>query len=79
MKDKLGNKILINKACINSKKVKKNNIFFGIRGKKIDGNKYANEALKNRASISIIDRNYGQRLKNKIKVKKIYRRDKTNT
>ena len=69
LKNKLGNKILINKACINSKKVKKNNIFFGIRGKKIDGNKYANEALKNRASISIIDRNYGQKSKNKIKVK----------
>ena len=28
LKNKLGNKILINKACINSKKVKKNNIFW---------------------------------------------------
>ena len=34
LKDKLGNKILINKACINSKKVKKNNIFFWNKRKK---------------------------------------------
>ena len=63
IKKKLSNDININKASINSKETKKNNIFFGIKGKKLDGNKYANEALKNRASISIIDRNYGQKLK----------------
>jgi len=34
IENKLNNKIYINKACINSKEVKKNNIFFGIRGKK---------------------------------------------
>ena len=43
----------INKACINSKEVKQNNIFFGIRGKKIDGNKFANEAIKKGASFSM--------------------------
>ncbi len=63
------NKISINKACINSKEVKKNNIFFGIRGKKIDGNKFANEAIKKGASLSIIDKNYGKHIKKKIKVK----------
>ena len=67
--NKLNNKIIISKACINSKKVKKNNIFFGIKGKRIDGNKFANEAIKKGASISVIDKNYGKKIKKKIKVK----------
>ena len=67
--NKLSNNIIINKASINSKIIKKNNIFFGIKGKKIDGNKYANEALKKGASVSIVDKNYGFKIKNKIKVK----------
>ncbi len=67
--NKLNNKIIINNACINSKEIKKNNIFFGIKGKKIDGNKFANEAIKRGASASIIDKNYGKKIKNKIKVK----------
>ena len=66
---KLNDKIIINNACINSKEVKKNNIFFGIKGKKIDGNKFANEAIKNGASVSIVDKNYGKKINNKIKVK----------
>ena len=69
LKNKLNNKIIINKACINSKAINKNNIFFGIRGKKIDGNKFANEAIKRGASISIIDKNYGTNNAKKIKVK----------
>ena len=68
----LGNKLKSNtkiiNANINSKEVKKNNIFFGIKGKKIDGNKYANEAINKGASISIIDKNYGKRNIKKIKV-----------
>ena len=66
---KLSNIININDACINSKEIKKNNIFFGIKGIKIDGNKFANAAIKKGASISIVDKNYGAKLKNKIKVK----------
>ena len=66
---KLSNNIKINEACINSKEIKKNNIFFGIKGKKTDGNKFANEALKQGASISIVDKNYGPKVKNKIEVK----------
>jgi len=69
LENKLNDKAIINKACINSKEVKKNNIFFGIRGKKIDGNKFANEAIKKGASLSIIDKNYGTINKKKIKVK----------
>ncbi len=69
LENKLNNKVIINNACINSKEIKKNNIFFGIRGKKIDGNKYANQAINSGASVSIIDKNYGKKIKNKIKVK----------
>jgi len=65
---KLKRKIIINKANINSKEVKKNNIFFGIKGKNIDGNKFANEAIKRGASLSIIEKNYGTKSTNKIKV-----------
>ena len=65
----LNNKIRINKACINSKEIKKNDIFFGIKGKKMDGNKFANEAIRKGASVSIIDKNYGIKIKHKIKVK----------
>ena len=60
---------IINKASINSRDVKKNNIFFGVKGKKIDGNKFADQALKNGASISIVDKKYGKKNKKKIKVK----------
>ena len=66
---KLKKNIKINSAKINSKEVKKNNIFFGIKGKKIDGNRYANEALKKGASVCIVDKNYGNKNINKIKVK----------
>jgi len=69
LKKKLNNNININGACINSKEIKKNNIFFGIKGIKIDGNKFANEAIKKGASISIVDKNYGTKVKNKNKVK----------
>ncbi len=62
----LNNKTIINKASINSKNIKKNNIFIGIKGKKIDGNKFANEALNKGASIAIIDKNYGKKKLNKI-------------
>ena len=45
--------ININEASIDSRKIKKNNIFFGIKGKNFDGNKFVNQAFKNGASISI--------------------------
>ena len=59
----------INNASINSKKIKRNDVFFGIKGKNTDGNKFANEAIKNGAAFSIIDKNYGFKNKKKIKVK----------
>ena len=66
---KLSKKIKINSASINSKNIKKNDIFFAIKGKNKDGNKFTDEAIKNEASISIIDKVYGKKSSKKIKVK----------
>ena len=48
----------INKANINSKKIKKYDIFFGLKGKKLDGNKFALAANKKGAAFSIVDKKY---------------------
>ncbi len=58
----------INNASINSEEVKTNDIFIGIKGKNKDGNKFADKAIKKGASLSIIDKNYGQKNAKKIKV-----------
>ena len=59
----------INTASINSKIINKNDIFFAIKGKNKDGNKYADEALKKRASLAIVDRRTEKYKSKKIKVK----------
>ena len=46
-------KIYFSGLAFNSKKVKKNNIFFAIEGYKFDGNRYIFEAIKNGAKIII--------------------------
>jgi len=46
-------KLEINNASINSKEIKKNNVFFAIRGKNKDGNLFIKEALNNGASLAI--------------------------
>ena len=46
--------IKFNKASINSKDIKKNDIFFAIKGKKNDGNKFVEQALK-KASLAIVN------------------------
>ena len=46
----------INGVSIDSRKTKKNNIFFGIKGKNFDGNKFINQALNNGAS-TVINQN----------------------
>lgn len=40
---------------IDSRSVKKDNLFFGIKGDNFDGNKYANQAIDNGAFYSIVD------------------------
>ena len=66
---KISNNFFINQASINSKDLKKNNIFFGIKGKNIDGNKFADVALKKKASICILEKNYSKKNSRKIFVK----------
>ena len=51
---------------INSKAIKKNNLFFAIKGKKNDGHRFAKEALKKGAIKSVIDRKIKKIPKNKI-------------
>ncbi len=58
----------INLASINSKEVTNRSIFFGIKGKKIDGNKFADEALNRGSSVAIIDKYFGKLNNKKIKV-----------
>ena len=45
-----------NKASINTKELEKNDIFFGIKGKKNDGNKFLNEAIKRKSSLVITNK-----------------------
>ena len=60
----------ISKARINSQEVKKNDIFFAIKGKKIDANNFVAEAFKKKASIAIVNRIQSSLNKNKqIKIK----------
>ena len=43
------------KIDIDSRSISKGSMFFAIRGENFDGNKFANEALKNGAKIAVID------------------------
>jgi MurE/MurF fusion protein len=47
-------KLKINDASINSKEIKKNNIFFAIKGKNKDGNLFVKEAFTRGASLAIV-------------------------
>ncbi len=49
-------KLKINNASINSKNIKKNDIFFAIKGPKNDGNNYADEAIKKGASLALVNK-----------------------
>ena len=51
----ISSKIKINNASINSKEIKKNDIFFAIKGKNKDGNLFVKEALSKKASLVIIN------------------------
>ena len=52
----LSKNIKINKACIDSKQIKKNDIFFAIKGKNNDGNKFVDHAFKRKASLAIVNK-----------------------
>ncbi len=60
----------IRKASINSREIKKNDIFFAIRGKYKDGNKFVNESFKNGACLAVVNKiNKIGKKNNQIKVK----------
>jgi len=60
-------KTKINNVSINSKEIKKNDIFFAIKGKKKNGNLFVKEAFKKGASLAIVNRS--QKNHKQIKVK----------
>ncbi len=57
LKDTLINKRkFVNLASMNSKEVNKNSIFIGVRGKKYDGNNFADEAINNGATLAFTNK-----------------------
>ena len=46
----------MNKARIDSKEIKKNDIFFAIKGKKNDGNRFVSESFKKKASFAVVNK-----------------------
>ncbi len=70
----LPNKTLIKDISINSKSIKKNDIFFAIKGKNLDGNEYVSEAFKKKSSFVVVNRlNKNHSLFKQIKVKNTLR------
>ncbi|MDA9731038.1 UDP-N-acetylmuramoyl-L-alanyl-D-glutamate--2,6-diaminopimelate ligase [Candidatus Pelagibacter sp.] len=48
--------LTLKNISINSKTIKKNDVFFAIKGKKMDGNNFVTEAFKKKASLAIVNR-----------------------
>tara|TARA_B100000902_G_scaffold290248_1_gene276527 strand:- start:1390 stop:4242 length:2853 start_codon:yes stop_codon:yes gene_type:complete len=64
------NNLVIKNASINSKITKKNDIFFAIKGKRIDGNKFVSEVIKKKSSLAIVNKiNKNCSLSKQVKVK----------
>ena len=55
-KSKISHKLIVKNICINSKIIKKNDIFFAIKGKRLDGNRFISEAFKKKSSLAIVNR-----------------------
>ena len=60
--------IFFSGISFDSTKVKKNNIFFAIKGNRLDGNNYINLAIKKGAKIIVSEKKINKKNKN-IKVK----------
>tara|TARA_B100000989_G_scaffold221220_1_gene168969 strand:- start:1401 stop:4262 length:2862 start_codon:yes stop_codon:yes gene_type:complete len=54
-KSKISNKLHIKNISIDSKILKKGDVFIAIRGKKNDGNKFVSEAFKKKSSFTIVN------------------------
>ena len=69
-KRNLSNQILIKKISIDSRSIKKNDVFCAIKGKKVDGNIFVSEAFKKKSSLAIVNRfNNKHSLFKQVKVK----------
>ena len=55
-KSKISNKLVLKNISINSKMIKKDDVFFAIKGKRLDGNRYVSEAFKKKSSLAIVNR-----------------------
>ncbi len=55
-KKSISNDLILKDISINSKTIKKDDVFFAIKGKKIDGNEYVSEAFKKKASFAIVNK-----------------------
>ncbi|MEK9674053.1 MAG: UDP-N-acetylmuramoyl-L-alanyl-D-glutamate--2,6-diaminopimelate ligase [Candidatus Pelagibacter ubique] len=53
---KLPKSISINNVSINSNEVRKNDVFFAIKGKVNDGNKFVSQSFKKKASLAIVNK-----------------------
>ena len=63
-------KTKLKNASINSKEIKKNDIFFAIKGKKKDGNQYLSEVFNKKASLAVVHKiNKLEKKSKQIKVK----------
>ena len=54
--NKISNKIYLKKFRINSREIKKGDVFFAIKGIKNDGNKFISKAFKKKASIAVVNK-----------------------
>ena len=69
-KNNLSNQILIKKISIDSRSIKKNDVFCAIKGKKVDGNTFVSEAFKKKSSLAIVNKfNNKHSLLKQVKVK----------
>ena len=67
---KISSKLNLRQSKINSKEIKKDDVFFAIKGKKNDGNKFVGQAFKKKASLAIVNKiNKKNDITRQIKVK----------
>ena len=67
---KISSKLNFRQARINSREIKKKDIFFAIKGKKNDGNKFIGQAFKKKASLVIVNKiNKNNNITRQIQVK----------
>ncbi len=67
--NKIKSSIVLKKARINSREIKNGDIFFAIKGKNKDGNKFIGQAFKKKASLAVVNNFNQNNISNQIKVK----------